>query len=77
MWSNVTRNQNKNSQRILHQRSIYFMQNLFWRIKMICMKCGKVLNFEKIITPDGRVYHMECWNKDLEIKLRDVKEKLN
>jgi len=44
---------------------------------MICMVCGKALSYEKIITPDGRVYHMECWNKELEIKLRDVKEKLN
>jgi hypothetical protein len=30
---------------------------------MICMKCGKVLNFEKIITPDGKAYHVHCWNK--------------
>ena len=32
--------------------------------KMICHKCDKVLNFEKIITPDGRAFHMECWSKE-------------
>ena len=44
---------------------------------MICMICGKALSYEKIITPDGRVYHMECWNKELEIKLREYKEKFD
>jgi len=26
------------------------------------MKCGKVLNFEKIITPDGKAYHIKCFD---------------
>ena len=30
---------------------------------MICMKCGKVLNFEKIITPEGKAYHVKCFDK--------------
>ena len=30
---------------------------------MICGKCGKVLNFEKIITPEGKAYHVKCWSK--------------
>ena len=29
---------------------------------MICMKCGKVLNFEKIITPEGKAYHVKCFD---------------
>ena len=40
------------------------------------MVCGKALSYEKIITPDGRVYHMECWNKDLEKELRDAGNKI-
>ena len=31
---------------------------------MICHNCGKVISFEKIITPDGRGYHLECWSSD-------------
>ena len=30
---------------------------------MICMKCGKVLNYEKIITPKGNAYHIKCFGK--------------
>ena len=77
LWRDEPCNQNKTAKRILCQGWVCFVQNLLWRFEMICMICGKALSYEKIITPDGRVYHMECWNKDLEIKLRDVKEKLN
>jgi len=30
-----------------------------------CQKCDKVLNFEKIITPDGRAFHVHCWSKEI------------
>ena len=43
------------------------MQNLFWRIEMICHKCGRVVLWEKMITPDGRIYHIHCWDKFEEI----------
>ena len=32
--------------------------------KMICEKCGKVVLFEKIITPDGRIFHIFCFDKE-------------
>tara|TARA_B100000586_G_C20096607_1_gene422821 strand:+ start:1031 stop:1207 length:177 start_codon:yes stop_codon:yes gene_type:complete len=32
--------------------------------KMICEKCGKVVLFEKIITPENKVYHVSCWERD-------------
>jgi len=35
---------------------------------MICIQCGKVLNFEKIITPDGKAYHMHCWRPKVSDK---------
>ena len=44
---------------------------------MRCNKCDKVLNFEKIITPDGRAFHVHCWSSKLESDLKDVKEKLD
>jgi len=28
---------------------------------MRCCKCDKVLNFEKIITPEGKAYHVNCF----------------
>jgi len=29
---------------------------------LICHQCDKTIKgFEKIITPDGKAYHMECW----------------
>ena len=31
---------------------------------MICEKCGKVVLFEKIITPENKVYHVSCWERD-------------
>jgi len=31
---------------------------------MRCNKCDKVLNFEKIITPDGRAFHIHCWERE-------------
>ena len=34
--------------------------------KMKCHKCDKVIIFEKMITPDGRCYHLQCWDKDEE-----------
>tara|TARA_R100001086_G_scaffold144978_1_gene76531 strand:+ start:154 stop:279 length:126 start_codon:yes stop_codon:yes gene_type:complete len=40
------------------------------------MKCGLPLSYEKIITPDGRAYHMHCWSSKLELDLKDVPEKL-
>jgi hypothetical protein len=33
---------------------------------MICHNCGKVISFEKLITPDGRCYHLECWSSEDE-----------
>jgi hypothetical protein len=33
---------------------------------MICHKCGKVVLFEKMVTPDGRCYHIQCWDRDEE-----------
>jgi hypothetical protein len=35
---------------------------------MKCCKCDKVIIFEKIITPDGRAYHIQCWNREEEKK---------
>tara|TARA_Y100001951_G_C11160827_1_gene194649 strand:+ start:466 stop:594 length:129 start_codon:yes stop_codon:yes gene_type:complete len=32
--------------------------------KMICEKCGKVIVFEKIITPDKRAFHIYCFEKE-------------
>jgi hypothetical protein len=26
------------------------------------MKCGLALSYEKIITPDGKAYHIECFD---------------
>jgi len=31
---------------------------------MICEKCGKVIIFEKIITPDRRAFHIYCFEKE-------------
>jgi hypothetical protein len=31
---------------------------------MICEKCGKGVPFEKIITPDGRYFHIFCFTKE-------------
>jgi len=33
---------------------------------MICMKCGKVLNYEKIVTPKGNAYHIKCFGKNYD-----------
>jgi hypothetical protein len=33
---------------------------------MKCHKCDKVIIFEKMITPDGRCYHLQCWDRDEE-----------
>ena len=30
-----------------------------------CNKCGLPMGYEKIITPDGKAYHMYCWSKDI------------
>jgi len=38
---------------------------------MICMKCGKVLNFEKIITPEGKAYHVNCFDGKKRTKYGD------
>ena len=35
-------------------------------VKLICEKCQKVVLFEKIITPKGKVYHVSCWERDDE-----------
>tara|TARA_Y100001951_G_scaffold52793_1_gene41853 strand:+ start:233 stop:358 length:126 start_codon:yes stop_codon:yes gene_type:complete len=35
---------------------------------MICHNCGKVVSFEKLVTPDGRCYHLECWSAEEEEK---------
>ena len=53
------------------------MQSLFWRIEMICHKCGKVVLWEKMITPDGRIYHIHCWTKfeEFEFLERSVPRK--
>jgi len=33
---------------------------------MICHKCQKVVLWEKMVTPDGRIYHIQCWDRDEE-----------
>ena len=30
-----------------------------------CNKCGLPMGYEKIITPDGKAYHMNCWSKEI------------
>jgi hypothetical protein len=45
------------------------LQRLFWIVKMICHKCGKVVLWERIIVDKGtekRVYHIQCWDRDEE-----------
>jgi hypothetical protein len=44
------------------------MQSLFWRIEMKCHKCQKVVLWEKMVTPDGRIYHIHCWTKFEEME---------
>ena len=44
---------------------------------MICHKCSKVVLWEKMITPDGRVYHIHCWDKTEEFeKMKITKSEL-
>ena len=38
---------------------------------MICMKCGKALSFEKIITPEGKAYHVHCFDGKKRTKYGD------
>ena len=45
-----------------------FYAKLFWRIEMKCHKCQKVVLWEKMVTPDGRVYHIQCWTKFEEME---------
>ena len=71
MWSYESCNQKpKNSRELSSQRiRVCNLQDLFWRIKMICHKCGKVVLWERIIVDQGtekRVYHMYCWDRDEE-----------
>ena len=38
---------------------------------MRCNKCDKVLNFEKIITPEGKAYHVHCFDGKNRTKYGD------
>ena len=33
-----------------------------------CALCHRVILWEKMITPDGRIYHIHCWDKFEEIE---------
>ena len=42
---------------------------------MICQNCGKVISFEKLVTPDGRGYHLECWSSEDEKRIQTIEDK--